>query len=309
VCYAFDLESQYKIKRGRRFAAASERHILDLSDLGIPEVPLVGRYEYHSAHPGLHTHTHPGTLEVCYLARGKQTYRVAGRQYHLSGGDVFVTVPDEPHDTAGQPEDPGILYWINVRMPKRGASLLTLPARDSAILARALLNLPERHFPGSLALKLILEEVFDFYNRPDDPLKRIAVVNLMVRYLLEVVNCARRHPYMRLSHALAQIVETIHSHPEESYQLDDLADQAGLSLSRFKSRFKAEVGTGPREYILSVKIEAARKLLGEQLLVTEVAMQLGFSSSQYFATVFKRFSEQTPRDFQRSGPVVPLRPA
>lgn len=303
------MEPQSKIKRGRHFAAASERHILDLSALGIPEVPLVGRYEYHSAHPGLRTHTHPGTLEICYLARGKQTYRVGGRQYLLTGGDLFVTLPDEPHDTAGQPEDPGILYWINLRMPKRGASLLTLPARDSAILAHELLNLPERHFPGSLALKLILEEVFDICNRPDNPLKRIAVVNLMVRYLLEVVNCARRHPYMRLSHALAQIVETIHSHPEESYQLDDLAGQAGLSLSRFKARFKAEVGTAPREYILRIKIDAAKRLLRDQLPVTAVAMQLGFSSSQYFATVFKRLSEQTPRDFQRSGPIVPLRPA
>jgi AraC-like DNA-binding protein len=309
MCYAFDLEPQYKIKCGRRFAAASERHILDLSDLGIPEVPLVGRYEYHSAHPGLHTHTHPSTLEVCYLARGKQTYRVGGRQFHLTGGDVFVTLPDEPHDTAGQPEDPGILYWINVRMPKRGGSLLTLPARHSAILTRELLNLPERHFAGSPALKLILEEVFDLYNRPDDPLKRIAIVNLMVRYLLEVVSCARRHPYMRLSHALAQIVEMIHSHPEENHLLADLADQAGLSLSRFKARFKAEVGTAPHEYILRIKIEAARKLLRDQLPVTEVAMQLGFDSSQYFATVFKRFCEQTPRDFQKSGPVVPLRPA
>ncbi len=308
MCYAFDLEPQYKIKHGPR-SAARERYILDLSTLGIPEVPLVGRYEYHSAHPGLHTHTHPGTVELCYLARGKQTYRVGGQEYHLRGGDVFVTLPGEPHDTGGQPEDPGILYWTNLRVPRRGGSLLGLPARDSAILKRALLNLPERHFAGSPALKLILEEVFDLYHQPSDPLKRIAVVNLMIRYLLEVVNCAQRHPYARLSPTLTQVISAIHSHPEKNHALADLAGQAGLSLSRFKARFKAEVGTAPHEYMLRVKIEAARKLLRDQLAVTEVAMRLGFDSSQYFATVFKRFCEQTPRDFQKSGPIVPLRPA
>ena len=115
-------------------ALAGERRILNLRELGIPEAPLVGRYEYHSAHPGLRTHTHPGIIEICYLARGTQTYRVGGREYHLAGGDVFVTLPGEPHDTAGQPEDRRILYWTNVRMPRRRGSLLTLPARDSAIL-------------------------------------------------------------------------------------------------------------------------------------------------------------------------------
>jgi len=309
MVYAFDLASQYGIKRGKTPAAAVERRILNLRELGIPEVPLVGRYEYHCARSGLRTHAHPGTMEICYLARGKQTYRIGERQYHLVGGDVFVTAPGEPHDTAGQPEDAGILYWINLRIPKRGGSLVALPARDSAVLVEKLLSLPERHFPGTITLKTILDDVFEVYDRPDDPLKRIAVINLMTRYLLEVVNCAHRRAHSRLTPGVARIAETIHSHPEENYSLAALADGAGLSVSRFKARFKAEVGTPPHEYILRSKIEAARKLLQEDLSVTDVAMRLGFGSSQYFATVFKRFSDQTPRDFRRTGPAVPLRPA
>jgi AraC-like DNA-binding protein len=305
--YAFDLEPQYGIKHRRRPAATRERRILNLRDVGIPEVPLVGRYEYHSTRPGLRTHTHPGTLEICYLARGSQTYRVGGREYHLTGGDVFITLPAEPHDTGGQPEDPGILYWTNVRIPRPGRSLLGLPAGDSAVLAESLLHLPKRQFAGSAALKLLLDEVFDLYDQPRNPLKRIAVINLMVRYLLEVLKCAQRHSHMSLSPLIAGVVETIRSHPEESYPLAVLAARAGLSASRFKVRFKAEVGAAPHEFMLRVKTDAARKLLAQGKSATEVAFDLGFSSSQYFATVFKRFSEQTPSEFQKTGPVVRLR--
>jgi AraC-like DNA-binding protein len=281
--------------------------MLNLRDMGIPEVPLVGRYEYHSTHPGLRTHTHPGALEICHLARGSQTYRVGGREYHLTGGDVFITLPAEPHDTAGRPEEPGILYWTNVRIPRPGRSLLGLPAGDSAVLVEHLLHLPERQFLGNAAMKLLLEDVFDLYDQPGDPLKRISTINLMVRYLLEVLKCAQRNSRMSLSPLIARVVETIRSRPEESYPLAALAAQAGLSVSRFKVRFKAEVGTVPHGFMLHVKTEAARKLLGQGKSATEIAFELGFSSSQYFATVFKRFSEQTPSEFRKVGPVVPLR--
>ncbi len=56
-------------------------------------------------------------------------------------------------------------------------------------------------------------------------------------------------------------------------------------------------------------MEAAKGLLAnEGRSVTETAMHLGFSSSQFFATVFKRFTQQTPVEFCTKGPITPLRP-
>jgi AraC-like DNA-binding protein len=307
--YAFDLESQYEFKQRRRPAMAGERRVLDLGRIGIPEVPVFGRYEYASAHSGLRTHTHPGAVEICYLERGLQTYRAGGREYHLVGGDLFVTAPGEPHDTAQQPEDRGILYWLNLRVPRRGASWLMLPARQGTILAGKLSNLPVRQFAGKPVLKRIFDEIFALYDRPGHPLKRVDVANQLVRCLLEVMSCAGRHGELHCSPVIARVVERIQSCPEERYSLNDLAGEAGLSLSRFKVRFKAEMGIAPHEYILRCKMEAAKKILRDgQATVTEAAMRLEFSSSQYFATVFKRFTKQTPQEFRVEGPKVPLRP-
>lgn len=289
-------------------SAQSERRVLDLACMGLPEVPVFGRYEYCSAHPGLITHTHPGTVEICYLERGCQTYRAGGREYHLVGGDVFVTSPGEPHDTGGHAEDRGILYWLNLKIPKRGQSVLMLPAAESAALVNKLSTLPERQFAGRPVLKQIFNEVFALCEQPAKPLVRVAVVNELVRCVLEVINCAHRDQGLHPTPRTAKIVERIRSYPERNYHLATLAEEAGLSLSRFKANFKAQIGLAPHEFILRCKIEAAKKrLLDEHRSVTDTAMELGFSSSQYFATVFKRFTHQTPIEFRTKGPAIPLR--
>ncbi|MGB8353022.1 MAG: AraC family ligand binding domain-containing protein, partial [Chthoniobacteraceae bacterium] len=79
--------------------APAQRLALKSRQLGIPEVIMLGRYNYSRARDGLVAHSHPGCLEICYLAKGTQLYRVGGHEYVLTGGDVFVTFPDEQHGT------------------------------------------------------------------------------------------------------------------------------------------------------------------------------------------------------------------
>lgn len=284
--------------------------MLDLSEIGLTEVPVFGRYEYCSARPGLATHIHPHAVEICYLERGCQTYRAAGREYHLVGGDVFVTTPGEPHDTGGRVEERGILYWMNLKMPQPGGSILMLPVKESGALVSQLSSLPHRHFPGRPALKQIFNEVFGLYERPTEPLIRIAIANQLVRFILETINCAHRHEGIHRSPVISKLVERIKSSPERNYSLVELASEAELSLSRFKSKFKAQIGIAPHEFILRCKMEAAKEmLLDRRKSVTDTAMELGFSSSQYFATVFRRFTQQTPVEFCTRGSAVPLRRA
>lgn len=286
-----------------------ERRVLDLAAVGFPEVPVFGHYQYSSARPGLATHAHANTVEICYLERGYQTYRAGGQEYQLVGGDVFVTAPDEPHDTGGHPEDRGVLYWLNLRIPKPGDSMLMLPAAESDLLTRRLCSLPERQFAGRPVLKQAFNTIFDLYDQPENAFRRLALANQLVRCVLEVIHCSYRQEGLHCSPLIANIVERVKAYPERDYSLADLAQEASLSLSRFKTKFKVQMGVAPHEYILRCKMEAAKRLLaGERRSVTETAMHLGFSSSQYFATVFKRFTQQTPVEFCTKGPIIPLRP-
>ncbi|SPF46107.1 putative Helix-turn-helix-domain containing protein AraC type [Candidatus Sulfotelmatobacter kueseliae] len=304
------MNSKADLDRKNRLQRAPERRIINFNCLGILPVVALGRYEYHAVKLGLATHSHPNAVEICYLERGCQIYRAGGREYRLVGGDLFVTAPGESHDTGGQPEDCGILYWLLLQMPRESESFVMLPPNDGAVLADRLSHFPERQFPGRPALKQFFNQLFEIYDEPSSPLKRIRVVNQLLCCILEILDCSNQHFQRRCSPEIQRIVEFIQSSAEEEFSLEELAEKADLSLSRFKARFKSELGVGPHEFVLRTRIGAAKQaLLHEKLAITDVAMRFGFSSSQYFATAFKRFTHTTPVQFRasRGNFTLPLR--
>ena len=280
------------------------RRVLDLRREGLSEIPMLGWYSYSRARPDLPVHRHAGGLEVCYLERGNQVFEVSGQQYRLSGGDVFVTFPDEPHSTGGNPSEPGILYWINVRLPKRGNSLFALPRSESTSLVQALQGLPYRHFRATRQTKELFDELFKLHARPEVVLRASRMRCAAIRLLVEIIDGAARRAAVRTSKRMAEIIEWILANPSASFRLDELARRAGLSVSHFKKRFKAEAGLSPWQFILRSKIETAKQWLKtSEASITDVALDLGFASSQYFATVFKRMAGVTPTAYRRS-PIV-----
>jgi transcriptional regulator GlxA family with amidase domain len=92
------------------------------------------------------------------------------------------------------------------------------------------------------------------------------------------------------------MMDYVEANMEQPLPLVELAQHVGLSLPRLKSKFKQEVGVAPGDYIARRRIQRAAQLLNETNdSVTEIAMRLGFSSSQYFATVFKRYTLHSPK--------------
>ncbi len=74
------------------------------------------------------------------------------------------------------------------------------------------------------------------------------------------------------------------THP---WDIDSLAEIAGLSPSRFAHLFRSELGETPRCFIERTRIQRARQLLvGTELTVQEIASLVGFSDPFHFS---KRF--------------------
>lgn len=185
-----------------------------------------------------------------------------------------------------------------------------LPPAESAVIAAKFANLPERQFSGRPAMQRIFRRLFEIYDEPPSQLRRAILINQLLQCIFEVLDCFDHHRRRNCSQEIRRIVEMIQTYPEEEFSLEDLADEADLSVSRFKARFRTETGIGPHEFILRNKVEAAKRaLLQDCQSVTNVAMRFGFSSSQYFATVFRRFTYQTPAEFRTSSGFcnIPLR--
>lgn len=88
---------------------------------------------------------------------------------------------------------------------------------------------------------------------------------------------------------------------ERNMSMTDIAEKLGLSTTGFIKWFKHETGLTPADFYQRIKIEEARRrLTGTDASVTEIAFNLGFSTSQYFASVFKKYTGTTPREYRRS---------
>ena len=79
-----------------------------------------------------------------------------------------------------------------------------------------------------------------------------------------------------------------------------MARACGLGRSRFALLFKAVSGDSPIQYLNRVRVTRARSLLcSSNATITEIAFACGFSSSQYFSTVFRQFYGEAPREVRR----------
>lgn len=97
--------------------------------------------------------------------------------------------------------------------------------------------------------------------------------------------------------AIAAIV----ADPARDWSVEALARIARMSRSAFSEAFARATGEPPGMYVNQHRMERARQLLADpRVSITEVSRRLGFSSTQYFASVFRRLTGQTPTAF-RSG--------
>ena len=72
-----------------------------------------------------------------------------------------------------------------------------------------------------------------------------------------------------------------------------------LSTVITREAFKEQMGITPHAYITNLKIDTAKILLkNPENSVTDVAMQLNFSSGNHFSAVFKRYTGRTPSQYR-----------
>jgi AraC-like DNA-binding protein len=287
---------------GKRPAGGPRHAMLDLAAHGLPEVPVLGVHHQPFARAGLSAHLHPGAMEICYLVRGELVFRVAGRDHRMRGNEVFWTRADEEHGSGRHPFGKGLLYWLQLRLPERPRKFLALSGAEAWPLVRALRRLPARHFRGDHRLRALYEEAFRLAERAPAPLGRLALATRLAEWLRLVVECSARRPQSQSGPTddIRRALDLAQAPAPEPPAIGHLAAAAGLSESRFKAKFRRQMGMPPGEYLLRSRVERAREMLSAgRSSVTEVAHALGFSSSQYFATVFKRYLHRRPSEVRR----------
>ncbi|MBR0459704.1 MAG: helix-turn-helix transcriptional regulator [Victivallales bacterium] len=82
--------------------------------------------------------------------------------------------------------------------------------------------------------------------------------------------------------------------------VEGLAKHLGISLSSLNRVFQQNFGTSPKNYWMKLRLDTAMQMLRSgQYRIKEIAAQTGFQNQMYFATVFRKATGRTPREFQR----------
>ncbi len=98
---------------------------------------------------------------------------------------------------------------------------------------------------------------------------------------------------------LARVTDHLHDHVAEAVSLADLAALCGLSVFHFARAFKTSTGIAPHQFHISLRMERARLCLSRSdSPVTEIAMSLGYDSSQSFSRAFRIANRVTPSQFR-----------
>lgn len=279
----------------------NERIILDFKKTGWKDVMVLGKYHYTYARKHLAQHAHKQMMEICFCSKGEQRYEVNGNYYKLRGGDFFVTFPGEWHGTGIYGEEKGELYWMIIKIPQQKNSFLYFNKPLAQQWLKDLLQL-QRHFRGSKQVKTKLEKIFRLFNTTAHKQNRLVLQHAIADFLLETVQCSQQTTIAKSTGRIEKINRFIDGHMDEPVSLPQLAALVELSLSRFKAWFREETGSTPLDYVLRRKIDhAGKRLLKTTGPVSDIAYETGFQSSQYFTTVFKKFTGTTPAKYKAAG--------
>ena len=100
--------------------------------------------------------------------------------------------------------------------------------------------------------------------------------------------------------SLRRLEEYVRENLAEPICLAELSGIAGLSKRHFLRAFQESIGATPYNYVLSLRINEAKRRLSETGdSVVDVALATGFSHAQHFSTSFKKATGLTPTAYRQ----------
>jgi AraC-like DNA-binding protein len=99
---------------------------------------------------------------------------------------------------------------------------------------------------------------------------------------------------------IGRALALIHSQADRPWLVASLANEAGMSRSRFAMRFLEVVGKSPLDYLTEWRMyEAAGRLVEGKVGLAVLASRAGYKSEIAFSKAFKRCVGHSPAEFRK----------
>jgi len=271
------------------------RRVMDLAVEGLPEIPVLGMNRSVQTTEGSIYHRHL-SFEITYCAQGSVKFDCGGRGYSIIPGSVFISRPEDAHRLRGNPKG-AKLYWIFLKLPRRGERLLGLDAAESKELVQALKSLPRKAFSAPLEVGACYERLFRVLDaeKSDRVLRRLKLRAAAVQLLIALVEAGVAATQENEDRRFRALVDRMRREPKKAFSMDEVAAELRCSPNTVRAHFRKYTGLSPQSFMMKCRIHKAQDLLrAGGLTVTQIAYELGFSSSQNFAIRFRQETGKSP---------------
>jgi AraC-like DNA-binding protein len=243
-----------------------------------------------------------------YVADGRFDWMINEQHHILYPGDLAIILPGQRFGGEKDLLDIGTVSWLYIQLEdlKQNGRISMgkwsrLTDSESRTIGRILLL---NNSPVLSKLKeagILFQNICsEFTNQEIGYSARINQIIdelfiLIARQLTRQNNSRRDFPqtFMKLE-------QTLRENLSHQWTVEEMAALVGLGITAFSEKVKSFTGFSPLNYLINIRISEAIKLLKRSdVNVTDIALDVGFYSSQHFATTFKKLTGYTPSEFRK----------
>lgn len=278
--------------------------------LDLPLVTHIGIVASLTAQRTQTWHQHHG-FELLFVLSGATAWEFKDRPpIEVTGGHYLIVPPGSVHRVERAVRKPSELCGL-VCDPGPRTSLTNSPftRRDVRVIDERLRATAWRVLPlgqgltAHVARLLTLKRAFE--HDPRTPLLSAGLRTHVCAIILEAACGPMPASTPTSSTGPAALMAAAHAylldHLGEPVRIPDLVRHMGFSRSHLFALFKTATGMTPNDYFLRLRLGVAQQQLARSAdTITAIALRTGFSSSQYFSNVFRKYTGQTPLAYRQS---------
>lgn len=142
------------------------------------------------------------------------------------------------------------------------------------------------------------QSIFDSFAKQDAYCAR-ELSALLDRLLITVARTVVRSENKQT--ALSNSLKYIGTHYNGEIKISELASIECLSISRYNTLFKAQLGMPPTKYILRLRMSSASDLLlSTDISIKQIGLMCGYSDPHFFSKTFKSYFGVSPDTYRKN---------
>jgi len=254
-------------------------------------------YPNQKLHPTTHAFTwHKGRIlndySLVFITNGGGVFENNHGIFPVESGSVFFLYPDEwhrykPNDKTGWEE-----YWISFK----GKYPEFLMQKNFPNKTKPIIQIGRNE-----QLQMLLHDVIKNIDVGISGYQQI--ISGITLQILGILNFSRQNQQQKGTNLDEDLIKKatffLNEHFSEKIDLQEVAKELPMGYSRFRKLFKTLTGLSPNQYILSLRLEEAKRLLKMSTLsINEIAHRCGFESVPHFCKFFHQKNNISASQFR-----------